>query len=92
MFGLPLHDTQTGIKVFKAQVVREAFPKILVKKFAFDLEVLANVQRLGYKITEAPVVLEQKRKYGRLGLKAMWQTGWDTLAVFYRMYIMRYYD
>lgn len=92
LFGLPIHDTQTGIKVFKAKVLREVFPKIIVKKFAFDLELLANVQRLKYKIAEAPVVMIQRRKYGRLGLKAMWQTGWDTLAVFYRMNILKYYD
>ncbi len=92
LFGLPLRDTQTGLKIFKRDVLGKVLPKILVKKFAFDLEILANVQRLGYKIAEAPVVLKQQRKYGRLGWSAMWQTGWDTLAIFYRMFILRYYD
>ncbi len=92
LFGLPLKDTQTGLKVFKTQVLEKVLPKILVKKFAFDLEILANVQRLGYKIAEAPVVLKQQRRYGRLGWSAMWQTGLDTLAIFYRMFIMHYYD
>lgn len=92
LFGLPLHDTQTGLKIFKSKVLRQVFPKIVVKKFAFDLEILANVQRLKYKIAEAPVVLRQKRRYGRLGLRAMWQTGWDTLAVFYRMNMLKFYD
>lgn len=92
LFGLPVRDTQTGLKLFKAKVLKEAFPRILVKKFAYDLELLANIHHLGYKIAEAPIVLEQQRPYGRLGLKAMLQTGWDTLAVFYRMNIMKYYD
>ena len=92
LFGLPVRDTQTGLKVFKAEVLRKVLPKILVKKFALDLEILANAHRLGYKIAEAPIVLQQQRRYGRIGLRAMWQTGWDTLAVFYRMYILKYYD
>ncbi len=92
LFGLPVHDTQTGIKLFKTNVLKHVFPRIVVKKFALDLEILANVQRLGYRIAEAPIVLKQTREFGRLGFKAMWQTGWDTLAIFYRMHILRYYD
>ena len=93
LFGLPVRDTQTGLKIFKTKVLSEVFPKILVKQFAFDLEILANAHRLKFKIAEAPIVVRQKRGvYGRIGLRSMWQTGLDTLAVFYRMYILKYYD
>ncbi|MEK7849682.1 MAG: glycosyltransferase family 2 protein [Candidatus Omnitrophota bacterium] len=92
LFGLPIHDTQTGLKIFKKEVLKHVFPRIVVKKFALDLEILANVVRLGYKIAEAPVVLNQKRQMGRIGFKAMWQTGYDTLAIFYRMKVLKYYD
>lgn len=92
LFGLPVHDTQTGLKIFKAKVIKKVLPRLLVKKFAFDLELLANVHRLGFKIAEAPVVLDSKRSYGRIGLRAIFRTTWDTLAVYYRMKIMRYYD
>lgn len=92
LFNLPLRDTQTGLKLFKRRVLEDIFPKVVVKKFAFDLEILANARRLGYKIAEAPIVLRQNRDYGRIGLKAMWQTGWDTLAIFYRMNILKFYD
>ena len=54
LFNLPCHDTQTGLKLFKAKVLQDVFPRILVKKFAFDLEVLVNAHHLGYKIIEAP--------------------------------------
>lgn len=93
LFNLPCHDTQTGLKLFKAKVVREVFPRLLVKKYAFDLEVLVNAHRLGYRIAEAPIVLKpQRTKYGRIGPKAVFDTFWDTLAVFYRMRILKYYD
>jgi len=92
LFNLPCHDTQTGLKLFKTEVVRKVFPRILVKQFAFDLEVLVNAHHLGYKITEAPIVLSPKRKYGRIGPAAVFTTFWDTLVVFYRMKILKYYD
>ena len=92
LFGLPIHDTQTGLKIFKREVIRKVLPRILVKQFAFDLEILANAHRLGFKISEAPVVLNSQRRYDRIGIKSIYQTAWDTLAVFYRMHILKYYD
>jgi len=92
LFGLPCHDTQTGLKLFKTKVLNDVFPRILVKKFAFDLEVLVNAYHLGYRITEAPVVLTPQRGYGRIGLPTIFSTWWDTCAVWYRMYILKYYD
>ncbi len=92
MFGLPIKDTQTGLKLFKREVLKKVFPKILIKQFAYDLEILVNVHHLGYKIAEAPVVLNSQRKLGRIGLRAIYTTWWDTMAIFYRMHILRYYD
>lgn len=92
LFDLPVRDTQTGLKIFKAKVLKDVFPKITVKKFAFDLEVLAIARHLGYKIAEAPIRLKHKRKFGHMGPRVMWQTGWDTLVIFYQMNIMKYYD
>lgn len=92
LFNLPCHDTQTGLKLFKTEVLRNVLPRILVKAFAFDLEVLVNAHHLGYKIAEAPIVLSSQRPYGRIGSRAIFVTGWDTLTIFYRMHILRYYD
>lgn len=93
LFSLPCHDTQTGLKLFKTEVIRKVFPRILVKKYAFDLEVLAVAHHLGFCMAEAPIILKpQRTKYGRIGLKAGLDTLWDTLAVFYRMKILKYYD
>ncbi|MDD5236886.1 MAG: glycosyltransferase family 2 protein [Candidatus Omnitrophica bacterium] len=92
LFGLPIRDTQTGLKLFKHEVLAKVLPKILVRKFAYDLEILANAHRLGYKIKEAPVVLESQRPLGRIGISAIYVTWIDTLAIWYRMYILKYYD
>jgi len=92
LFNLPCHDTQTGLKLFKTEVLRRVFPRVLVKKFAFDLELLVNAHHLGYSIVEAPIVLNPQRAYGRIGPAAVFATFWDTMAVFYRMHILKYYD
>ncbi len=92
LFSLPCHDTQTGLKLFKRKVLEDVFPRILVKRFAFDLEVLVIANHLGFKLAEAPIVLDSKRDYGRIGTKSVFATFWDTAAVWYRMYILKYYD
>ena len=92
MFGLPIKDSQTGLKVFRSEVLQRVLPRILVKRFAFDIEVLANAHRLGYRIVDGPVRLEFRRKAGRIRFRDAWNILVDTLAIYYRMYILRYYD
>lgn len=94
LFGLPLTDTQSGLKIFRFEVLADVLPRILCKRYAFDVEVLANAHHMGYKIVEYPVVVSWRRhnRWGRIGLRDMYLTGIDTLAIFYRMYILRYYD
>jgi len=93
LFGLPVKDTQTGIKVFRREVLDRVFPRVLAKRFAFDIEVLSNAHRMGYRIVDAPVKLEFRRgTFGRIRSKDIMNITLDTLAIFYRMHILRYYD
>ncbi len=92
LFGLPVRDTQTGLKVFRREVLERCMPRMLVKAFAYDLELLVIAYHLGYRIVEAPVVIEHHAKYGYIPLRTMKTTANDTLAIFYRLYILKYYD
>jgi glycosyltransferase involved in cell wall biosynthesis len=94
LFGLPLRDTQTGLKLFKRNVLADIFPVILSKAFAYDVEILANAHHLGYKILEAPIILNFRSmvRWGTISRKQYYQTANDTLAVFYRLRILKYYD
>lgn len=92
LFDLPIKDTQTGIKLFKAEVPKKIFPRITIKRFAYDIELLAVAHRMGYKIAEAPIVLKSQCRWGRIGLNALYVTWWDTMAIWYRMYILRWYN
>lgn len=92
LFGLPVRDTQTGIKLFKNEVLAQVFPRLLVKRYAFDLELLVNAHRLGYKIIEAPITLDFLREISRIRIRDIIVVWLDTMAIFYRTYILHYYD
>lgn len=87
LFGLPVNDTQTGIKLFRREVLEQVFPQLQIKGFAFDLELLVAAQLYGYSIAEAPVELN----FGRVDarpltlLRASAEVAVDTLRVFYRV-------
>lgn len=92
LFGLGIKDSQTGLKLFKYKVLRDVFPKVLVKKFAFDVELLVNAHHLGYKIIECPIELNFQGKLGNIKLRDIYNLLVDTLAVFYRLKVLKYYD
>lgn len=92
LFNLSLKDTQAGMKLFKRGTLRSVLPRILVKKYAFDLEVLAVASHLGYNIVEAPIVINYKFNGSGVNLRQIWHIFIDTLAIFYRMRVLRYYD
>lgn len=96
LFGLKIRDTQVGMKVFRRKVLEDVLPRLLVKKYAFDIEVLAVAYNLGYKrIFEAPIEIDFNWSNSIIS-KSFWKViifmVWDTLAVFYRLKILRYYD
>lgn len=92
LLGLPFSDTQPGIKLFKREVLEKVFPKVLVKKWAFDVEILLNTTKLGYKVTEAPVDLSFKEIPSSINMGAVKNMFIDTCAVFYRDKILHYYN
>lgn len=96
LFGLSVRDSQVGLKLFKRQVLEDVLPRLLVKQFAFDIEMLAVARHLGYsRIYEAPVELDFTGVSTITSAnfwKSIWSMLWDTLAVYYRLHVLHYYD
>lgn len=98
LFGLRVRDTQVGMKFFKREVLEKVLPRLLVKRFAFDIEMLTVANYLGYKrIFEAPIDISLRfggtstitsQKFVRTVIAMIL----DTLAVFYRLKILGYYS
>jgi len=96
LFGLSIRDSQVGIKLFKRKVLLDVLPRLLVKRFAFDIEILAVANYLGYKkIVEAPIELDftgASSITSKNFIITIYHMLNDTLAVFYRLKIIHYYD
>lgn len=96
LFGLRVEDTQLGMKFFRREVLKKVLPRLLVKKYAIDIELLAVADRLGFKrIYEAPIELNWDRSNSQVSndiFRTIWNIFWDTLSVFYRLKIIKYYD
>lgn len=50
-----VHDTQCGFKFFQRDAVQAAVARCQMTGFAFDVELLAQIQRAGGRIVELPV-------------------------------------
>lgn len=97
-FGLKVRDTQVGMKFFRREVLERVLPRLLVKAFAFDVEILAVANYLKYsRIYEAPVDIKlmfggtstvTSQKFIRTVIAMLI----DTLAIFYRLKILNYYS
>ena len=92
LFGLNLTDTQVGLKLYQRQVLDKVIPKIIIKNWAFDLEILVVAYNFGFKrVIEAPI--EIKKHFGGKELTSsnVYHLLRDTLAIFYRKYLIKYY-
>ncbi len=91
-FGLNVSDTQTGLKVFKRKVLVKVLPRLMVKRWAFDLELLAVANHLGFKkIYESPVEINYNFQ-SNIGFSSVQNFAIDYLAIIYRTYILHHYD
>jgi len=95
LFGISVKDTQAGIKIFRKAVIERILPRLVEKKFAGDLELLVVSKTLGYKrIFEAPIKLDYYLGdiTSAASLNAIYGIFMDTLAIWYRKNILRYYS
>lgn len=95
LFGINIRDTQAGIKIFRKHVIKKVLPRLVEKRFAGDLEILVVAQKLKFKrIYEAPIKLDYS--LDDVTSAATWKSIQgifiDTLGIFYRLMILRYYS
>jgi glycosyltransferase involved in cell wall biosynthesis len=95
LFGIKIKDTQAGIKIFKKKVIEKILPRLVEKKFAGDLEILVASKELGFtRIFEAPIKMDYQ--LSKLSSAATWKSITDilidTIAIWYRKTILRYYS
>jgi len=91
LFDVGVRDTQTGLKLFRREVLADVLPLLAVKQFAFDLELLVVARHLGYtRVVEAPIELSYQFS-STISPRAVFKILWDTAAIYYRLHITHYY-
>ncbi|OGK12474.1 hypothetical protein A3B40_03610 [Candidatus Roizmanbacteria bacterium RIFCSPLOWO2_01_FULL_37_16] len=94
LFGIKIHDTQAGIKIFRKEVLQKVLPRLVEKRFAGDLEILVVANTFGFKrIFEAPIKLDYSLSplTSSATLRSIIGILQDTLAIFYRKNLLNYY-
>lgn len=87
--GVPLKDTQSGLKAMKKSAFVDIFPRLAVKRYAFDVELLAVANLYGLKVVEMPVNIKLDAKFKP---KEMLNMFMDLLGIAYRLRIIHWYQ
>jgi glycosyltransferase involved in cell wall biosynthesis len=93
LLDLDVRDTQVGIKLFRREIADQVVPLLLVKRYAFDIELLGVARAFGFgRVRELPVVLDYKFTGSGVRSSAVLYALVDVLAIFYRLRVIRYYQ
>lgn len=87
--GISIKDTQSGLKAGSGPALRAVFRLMLVKRYAFDVELLTIASLLKMQIKEMPVEINLNRKFKVKDIARMFI---DVLAISYRYRIRRWYQ
>jgi glycosyltransferase involved in cell wall biosynthesis len=91
-FRLNVRDTQVGAKVFRREALDTVAPLLLIKRYAFDLEVLAVATEFGFdRVEEIPVRLEYRFTGTGINVEAIKRMVIDTMAIAYRIHLRHWY-
>ena len=92
LFRVDVTDTQTGIKLFRREVLVDLLPLLVEDGFVFDLELLVIAHRRRWRrVIEAPVRVEH-RFHSTISMRSAWSMLWQTLLLAGRVHVTRTYD
>jgi len=87
--GVPLKDTQSGLKAMRKSAFIDIFPRLSVKRYAFDVELLAVANLYGLKVVEMPIGIKLDASFKP---KEMWHMFLDLLGITYRLRVIHWYQ
>ena len=92
LFRLDVRDTQVGAKVLRREMLETVAPLLLIKRYAFDVEVLAVGAGFGFdRVREIPVRLDYRFSGTGIDWRAVGRMFQDTLAIAYRIHFRHWY-
>jgi glycosyltransferase involved in cell wall biosynthesis len=92
LFRVNVRDTQVGCKLFRREMLDTVVPLLLIKRYAYDLELLAVGAEFGFdRIDEIPIRLDYRFSGTGITNSAVRWMLVDTLAIAYRIHIRHWY-
>ena len=76
-----VYDTQCGFKLFRMDVMRAVFERQRIARFAFDVELIRNVQTAGGEVAEVPVEWRGGARSSLRVLRDAPRMLWDLLRI-----------
>jgi glycosyltransferase involved in cell wall biosynthesis len=80
-----IEDTQCGFKVFRKSIAKKIFAMATIERFAFDSEIIFIAKKLGYRIKELPITLQNPKASSVRIL-------FDPINMFFALVKIRAYD
>jgi glycosyltransferase involved in cell wall biosynthesis len=84
LFGLPVRDTQTGLKLFPGAWLRSVVRAVDLDGFLFDLELLVRAHADGCHLTEVPVMYTPQRRNNRISVTHLVASAGELVRVYWR--------
>jgi len=89
LVGVNASDTQVGLKAFRREALEKILRVQLVKRYAFDVELLAVASLLNLKIVELPVNMHLAAKFSLIEIFRMLR---ELLGIAYRLRLLKWYQ
>ena len=85
LFGIYV-DSQTGLKVFHRSALESLEGSWESQKWIFDVEIIARLQKKGFKMVEVPIEVEIKKQ---LAIKTIFRIFGESLWLKYRLMVRK---
>jgi len=87
--GVRIRDTQVGLKAMKKSSFENIFPRLAVKRYAFDVELMTVANLYGLSIVEMPTQIKLEESFNLKDLLRMFV---DLLGIAYRLRVIHWYQ
>ena len=89
LVGVQLRDTQAGLKAMRKSAFMNIFRRLAVKRYAFDVELLAVAKLYGLRIVELPTRIKIDESFN---VKDLFRMFVDLLGIAYRYRVLHWYQ
>jgi hypothetical protein len=89
VLGLKVRDTQVGLKAGRGDLFRNIFEKVVVKRYAFDVEMLVIADLLESKVVELPVKIDLEKPFKIMDIAKM---ALDVIGIAFRLRVIKWYQ